>query len=222
MSDHEPDTCRPVEIDGELIRVRGAAEMSDEARAALAEVIGAAKRKYAAEHPADRLTVDTITSDQLDALQLKAARMEHAVAEYAKLRVELEDTKARAEAASRVGAGYMAAAEQAEAALVRVHHVAALIHAGAPWTANHQETAARIRAAIRPPADEPPAEQGAPVDWQAVVARRERELKTVGEARHRAEAAVERVRSVLAPYDWPHAQVSAARVREALDEPKEH
>ncbi|MBP5883152.1 hypothetical protein QBA57_28700 [Streptomyces scabiei] len=45
----------------------------------------------------DRLTVDTITSDQLDALQLKAARMEHAVAKYAKLRVELEDTKARAE-----------------------------------------------------------------------------------------------------------------------------
>ncbi|MFM9777071.1 hypothetical protein [Streptomyces scabiei] len=41
----------------------------------------------------DRLTVDTITSDQLDALQLKAARMQHAVAEYAKLRVQLEDTE---------------------------------------------------------------------------------------------------------------------------------
>ncbi|WP_151480644.1 hypothetical protein [Streptomyces albicerus] len=37
-----------------------------------------------------------------------------------------------------------------------------------------------------------------------------------------AEAAVERVREVLAPYDWEHAQVSAARVRAALDEPKEH
>jgi hypothetical protein len=62
----------------------------------------------------DRLTVDTINSDQLDALQLKAARMEHAVAEYAKLRVKLEDTEARAEAASRLGTGYMAAAEKAE------------------------------------------------------------------------------------------------------------
>ncbi|MET9140532.1 hypothetical protein [Streptomyces parvulus] len=40
----------------------------------------------------------------------------------------------------------------AEAALVRVHHVAALIHAGAPWLANHTETAARIRAAIAGPA----------------------------------------------------------------------
>jgi hypothetical protein len=45
----------------------------------------------------DRLTVDTITSDQLDALILQAARMEHAVQQYAELRVQLED----AEAASR-------------------------------------------------------------------------------------------------------------------------
>lgn len=30
-------------------------------------------------------------------------------------------------------------------------------------------------------------EQGAPVDWQAIAQQRERELKTVGEARHRAE-----------------------------------
>jgi hypothetical protein len=37
----------------------------------------------------------------------------------------------------------------------------------------------------------------------------------------RAEAAIERVRAVLAPYDWPHAQVQAARVRAALDDPKE-
>jgi hypothetical protein len=48
--DTEPDTCRPVDIDGQLIRVRGAGEMSDESRAALADVIRAAKRKYGAEH----------------------------------------------------------------------------------------------------------------------------------------------------------------------------
>ncbi|MGW1160403.1 helix-turn-helix domain-containing protein [Streptomyces sp. NPDC002519] len=47
------DICRPVEIDGEIIRVRGAAEMSDESRAALAEAIAAAKRRYLAEHPED-------------------------------------------------------------------------------------------------------------------------------------------------------------------------
>lgn len=45
------DTCRAVEVDGQTIRVRGAGEMSEESRAALAEVIRAAKRKYEAEHP---------------------------------------------------------------------------------------------------------------------------------------------------------------------------
>ena len=34
------------------------------------------------------------------------------------------------------------------AAIDRVRAVAALIEAGAPWTANHDETAARIRAAL--------------------------------------------------------------------------
>lgn len=42
-------------------------------------------------------------------------------------------------------------AAQAEAALARVQHVAALIHAGAPWTASRTDTAARIRAAITGP-----------------------------------------------------------------------
>ena len=42
-------------------------------------------------------------------------------------------------------------AERAEAALARVHHLAAAIHAGAPWLATHTETAARIRAAITGP-----------------------------------------------------------------------
>lgn len=36
-----------------------------------------------------------------------------------------------------------------------------------------------------------------------------------------AEAALARVRDMLAPYDWAHAQVSAASVRTALAEPKE-
>ena len=38
--------------------------------------------------------------------------------------------------------------EQAQGAIERVRHVAELIEAGAPWTANHQDTARRIRAAL--------------------------------------------------------------------------
>jgi hypothetical protein len=49
----------------------------------------------------------------------------------------------------------------------------------------------------------------------------ERRTTTLRERAERAEAAIERVRAVLAPYDWPHAQVQAARVRAALDDPKE-
>jgi hypothetical protein len=80
------DSCRAVDVDGETIRVRGVGELTEQGRAALAEVIGAAKRKYGSEHPAERLTVDTITSDQLDALyderdalrqQLDAAHRRH-------------------------------------------------------------------------------------------------------------------------------------------------
>lgn len=44
---------------------------------------------------------------------------------------------------------------------------------------------------------EPAAEQPAPVDWQAIVRRREQELKRVGEARHQAEAAAEDLRTRL-------------------------
>ena len=41
------DQCRLVEVDGEIVRVRGEREMDDADRAALAEVIRAAKRKLA-------------------------------------------------------------------------------------------------------------------------------------------------------------------------------
>ena len=41
----------------------------------------------------DQPTMDTITPAEFTALQLKAARMEYAVAEYAQLRVQLEDTE---------------------------------------------------------------------------------------------------------------------------------
>lgn len=49
------ESCRMVEIDGQLVRVRGAAEMDDTDRSMLAEVVRAAKAKYMAEGGAERL-----------------------------------------------------------------------------------------------------------------------------------------------------------------------
>jgi hypothetical protein len=43
------DTCHPVNIDGETIRVRGAGELTDEAREALTSLIRVAKAKMAAD-----------------------------------------------------------------------------------------------------------------------------------------------------------------------------
>lgn len=48
MSEQE-DACRPVEIDGQVIRVRGAREMNDEDKAALGEIVRAAQAAFADE-----------------------------------------------------------------------------------------------------------------------------------------------------------------------------
>lgn len=45
------DTCWPVEVDGETIRVRGSGELSGESQQALTEVARAVKVKFAAEAP---------------------------------------------------------------------------------------------------------------------------------------------------------------------------
>ncbi|MGW6222253.1 hypothetical protein ACWF8U_20485 [Streptomyces olivaceus] len=96
----------------------------------------------------DRIPLDDLTSDQLDALydQLAAAQE------------RAENFEGRAAAFERRHAtlkrAHIALAEQAgrdQAALARVHHLADLIHAGAPWLSNHTETATRIRAAITGP-----------------------------------------------------------------------
>lgn len=47
----EPDTCRPVEVDGETIRVRGSGEMTPEAEEALAALVRVAKAKFVADDP---------------------------------------------------------------------------------------------------------------------------------------------------------------------------
>lgn len=85
-------------------------------------------------------------------------------------------------------------------------------------------------------------EQGVPVDWQAIAKQRERELKKVGEARHRAEQAIARVRAVIAerrtevaereadgmlPFGTPSASwcdaitVTCGRIEDALRTPAE-
>lgn len=51
LFDTEPDICRPVEVDGEMIRVHGAGEMNDEDRAAFAELVRAAKALYERQNP---------------------------------------------------------------------------------------------------------------------------------------------------------------------------
>lgn len=48
----EADVCRPVEVDGETVRVRGSGELTEEGREALAALVRAAKDKFIAEAPA--------------------------------------------------------------------------------------------------------------------------------------------------------------------------
>ncbi|MGQ4343539.1 hypothetical protein [Streptomyces sp. SAS_275] len=61
VGDPEPeDTCRPVDIGGETIRVRGTGELTDEDRTALAALVGAARRKMAAEPPPIRQQLQAV------------------------------------------------------------------------------------------------------------------------------------------------------------------
>jgi hypothetical protein len=47
----EEDTCRPVEVDGETVRVRGSGELSAEGLEALTALVRVAKAKFVAEAP---------------------------------------------------------------------------------------------------------------------------------------------------------------------------
>ncbi|MGW7247731.1 hypothetical protein [Streptomyces decoyicus] len=52
LGDPAADTCRPVEVDGETIRVHSRGQSTEREQEYLAEIVRAAKRKDAAEHPA--------------------------------------------------------------------------------------------------------------------------------------------------------------------------
>lgn len=45
----DPDTCRPVQVDGETVRVRGSGELTEEGQEALAALVRVAKAKFVAE-----------------------------------------------------------------------------------------------------------------------------------------------------------------------------
>jgi len=71
-SSPEPDTCRPVEVDGETILVRGSGELDDTSHQAFTEVYRAAKRRMEAEKEAERAQIRAEAAEEITAL-LKSA-----------------------------------------------------------------------------------------------------------------------------------------------------
>lgn len=47
----EEDVCRPIEVDGETVRVRGSGELTEEGQEAVAALVRVAKAKFVAEAP---------------------------------------------------------------------------------------------------------------------------------------------------------------------------
>lgn len=99
----------------------------------------------------DRHTADSITSDALDQLYAELDRLTAELTDYDKrnqrLTTELRRYTDR-ESAEATADSYTHRAHHAETAIERVRHIANLIDAGAPWTANHHDTANRIREAL--------------------------------------------------------------------------
>ncbi|MFJ7049019.1 hypothetical protein ACIQVC_37275 [Streptomyces sp. NPDC101112] len=191
------DSCRAVDIDGDTIRVRGAGELTDQGRAALTEVVRAAKRRMAEEaFTADSSPLrDLITQALFDA--------DDHIRPWRTADTDVKDQYGkRAEAVLAVvlplGKFPGDQLRDTEAVLKNITALYELwVKAGPPplGTSTSREWDRRLvelRAALSP-SDQPDQEQDAPVDWQAIAEQRERELKTVGEARRRAEMAIARV-----------------------------
>jgi hypothetical protein len=51
-SGQQPESCRPIDVDGTTILVRGSGDWTDEDQHHMAAIVAAAKRRYEAEHPA--------------------------------------------------------------------------------------------------------------------------------------------------------------------------
>ncbi|MBZ6102754.1 hypothetical protein [Streptomyces olivaceus] len=134
----------------------------------------------------DRIPLDDLTSDQLDALydQLDAAHRRIKTLEHV------------AAGNKRHVQAIVPDLERAEAALVRVHHLAAVIHAGAPWTANHTELAARIRTAAGPAPAAAEAPGYCPACGRGDCAPTPDEYEQQRQRADRAETAIARVRGL--------------------------
>jgi hypothetical protein len=60
----ELDTCRPVDVGGETIRVRGEQPLTEQSKTALAEVVRATRRRHEAERAAERADIERQTRQQ--------------------------------------------------------------------------------------------------------------------------------------------------------------
>lgn len=124
------DTCRPVEIDGATIRVRGAAELTDEGREALAALVGAARRKMEAEPPPIRQQLQAVAFNAVlpalekhgEWLRLTARRtIANAVLEAIEGQLDIGEAEAWCKTCRRVWDGARHQCESdAEAAVARV------------------------------------------------------------------------------------------------------
>jgi len=70
------EACRPVEVDGTTVLVRGNSNWTEQDQHFMAEVVQAAKRKYAAEHPPVGQPAEAQAADEAEAYQ-QAARRAH-------------------------------------------------------------------------------------------------------------------------------------------------
>lgn len=100
QTEHE-DTCRPIEVDGETVLIRGAGEFTEQEQQFATEIVRAAKRKFESDHaqstpsPArDQTAPDTEPTD----LRMALIELRHLRAEVARLRpfVAVADGASRA------------------------------------------------------------------------------------------------------------------------------
>lgn len=175
VEDSEPDTCRDVDLDGETIRVRGVGDMSTASREALAEIVRAARRKFAEDHPPVEPADPERRERYAEALYvtLEVTPRRHPWATLSPLRRAV--WYARADAAMAMADVEL---EEAQAAIERVRAMATTQAArGASGSTDHKigmcDAAVAILAALDGPAEteqqEAPARNFAA--YQAAIAR---------------------------------------------------
>jgi hypothetical protein len=158
-------TCRPVTVDGETIRVLGIGDFTDQEQEFVADLVRAAKRKYAAEQRpelSDAVTAETkrLMERRTTTLRERAERAEEQRDQLAaavdRVRKQLDETRT----ALRRAEGDRDAAEERRDLLAATLHdvLSSFVHKGHPgepclqsgWIA--EKTVARWRTVLYPPA----------------------------------------------------------------------